>query len=332
MRRAWVILLGILLAVLLALAGCDLFNQSPIARIAASVLSGASPLTVTFDASESTDPDGVIINYLWDFGDGDTANGETVPHTYITRGPETFTVTLRVTDDRGAQSETTQSIEVLIGSPDAPGGDGLPVARFTSNRLIGLIPFTVTFDASGSTGGDGDIIEFDWDFGDGEQGVGNPITHTYEPENTDEFTVTLFVWNDQGQVDAEQMVVIAIVPANNTGDEEPTAELVASDPNMIHESEERPTIPSLFEVDLDPRGSFADAGHEIEYYLWDFGDGDYQIEESDLEVTHVYELRAETTTFVVTLTVFDDQGLEGIATVNVTLNDPFGPGDIDDDD
>ena len=85
MRRAWVILLGILLAVLLALAGCDLFNQSPIARIAASVLSGASPLTVTFDASESTDPDGVIIHYLWDFGDGDTANGETVPHTYITR-------------------------------------------------------------------------------------------------------------------------------------------------------------------------------------------------------------------------------------------------------
>jgi len=109
------------------------------------------------------------------------------------------------------------------------------------------------------------------------------------------------------------------------------AEFVVSDPLMIFESENRPNTPSLFQVSFDPRGSFADAGHQIEYYLWEFGDGSFHIEESDLEVTHIYELAAMTKTVVARLTVFDDQGLEGTKTANITLTDPAGPGDIDEE-
>ncbi len=312
------------------LAGCALFNQAPIARIDASTLSGASPLIVVFDASESIDSDGAIVSWRWDFDDGETDSGETVTHTFVSMTETTrFTVTLTVTDDRGARSSASQTIEVLAGGDVEPGGEGVPVARFTRDRIIGLIPLTVTFDASDSTGGEGDIIEYDWDFGDGTTAIGNPVTHTFEPERTKEFTVTLTVWTDQGVFDWGQELVIAIVPADETGDEEPTAELVVDGPEMIYESDERPNIPSLFEVTFDPRGSYADAGHEIEYYLWEFGDGAFAVEQSDLEMTHIYELRTLTRTYVARLTVFDDQGLEGAATMNITLTDPFGEDEED---
>jgi len=321
-----------LLACLLgSLAGCFLFNQSPVARMEADPVFGTSPLAITFDASESTDADGMIVSYLWDFGDGDTDTGETVTHVFVTTTEtRTFTVTLTVVDNRGGRAEVSQSIEVLAGGAEETTGEGLPVARFTADRRIGLIPLTVTFDASDSTGGAGNIIEYDWDFGDGSQTTGTPVTHTFEPAATEEFTVTLYVWNDAGQLDTEQVEIIAIVPGDVTGDDEPVAELVASDPNMIYESDERPNIPSLFEVTFDPRGSAADAGHEIEYFLWEFGDGEFGVEESDLEVTHIYELRTLSQTYVVRLTVFDDQGLEGTVTVNVTLTDEFGEDEEED--
>ncbi|MGB2984183.1 MAG: PKD domain-containing protein, partial [Candidatus Bipolaricaulia bacterium] len=203
-------------------------------------------------------------------------------------------------------------------------GEGLPVARITVDRRVGLMPLTVTFDGVESTGGKGNIIEYDWDFGDGKIAIGTRVTHTFEPESTDEFTVTLFVWNDQGEVGADQVEIVVIVPAGQTGDEEPVAEVTASEPDMIFESEDRPSIPSLFRVEFDPRGSYADAGHQIDYYVWDFGDETVQVEESGLEVTHIYELRAIAHTYVARLTVYDDQGLEGIATINVSLVDDFG--------
>jgi len=319
--RRWAIpIVGIVLLGLLA--GCVLFNQAPVARITASVLSGASPLVVTFDATDSYDPDGVLVGFLWDFGDGEDDSGEVVSHAFIaTTEARTFTVTLTVIDDRNTRSETTQTIEVLAGTGLDPDGEGLPVARITTDKLVGLLPVTVSFDAVGSTGGAGNIIEYDWDFGDGDTAIGSRVTHTFEAERTEEFTVTLFVWNNEGAVGTAQVEVIVIVPGDNTGDDEPEAAITVSDPNMILESDDRPGIPSLFEVDFDPRGSSADAGHQIEYYVWDFGDDEFLVLDSDLEVTHIYELRSLTRTFVIHLTVYDDQGLEGTATVNVTVTD-----------
>ena len=52
---------------------------------------------VTFDASASYDPDGIITTYYWDFGDGTNGNGLSLDHTYTSVG--TFYVTLTVTDD-----------------------------------------------------------------------------------------------------------------------------------------------------------------------------------------------------------------------------------------
>ena len=310
------LLLGLVLA-------CSLFNQAPVARIVANVLSGDSPLVVTFHAVTSTDVDGDITSYMWDFGDGVTDTRATVQHTFTTtEAIEVFRVTLTITDDGGATSQVTQTIEVHSSddNDEETQGPGMPTARFTASKFFGLAPLRVVFDASSSDGGDGTIVAYNWNFGDGSTATGATLTHTFmpDPEVTTTYPVTLFAWNATGQVDTEQKDIIIIVSESDSADEAPVAEIFVSGPDMIYESNDG-SIPSLFEVKFDPRGSNADAGHSIEYYAWDFGDGDIQVETSNLEVTHVYELSAPARTVVVRLTVFDDSGLEDTAIANITL-------------
>lgn len=85
-------------------------NGLPTARITADKTSGYAPLTVNFSGTGSTDPDGSIVSYGWDFGDGTTGSGATVARTYSTVG--TYTVRLTVTDDRGGTGTATQVISV----------------------------------------------------------------------------------------------------------------------------------------------------------------------------------------------------------------------------
>ena len=65
---------------------------------------------VSFDASASSDPDGSIARYEWDFGDGTTASGVTVSHTYIRAG--NYVVTLTVTDNQGAANSVSRTVTV----------------------------------------------------------------------------------------------------------------------------------------------------------------------------------------------------------------------------
>ncbi|MFC2078134.1 PKD domain-containing protein [Candidatus Bipolaricaulota bacterium] len=307
-----------------ALQGCIFFNRLPIARITASVLSGESPLQVAFDGTTSSDPDGVVTRYAWDFGDGGTAAGPTVNHVFISATvTTTFRVTLTVEDDDGAEAKTTQSIEVRAQGAAGGGDEDAPAAALRVNRLVGVAPVTILFDASGSTGGGGNITSYNWDFGDGTTLAGSSIpSHTFSPTETDTFLVTLFVWNTLNLVDTEQVEIIAIVPGAVGGTEDPVAEVTADPPLLLFESDAIPTIPSIFEVTFDPRGSSADAGHWIEYYEWDFGDGTLRVETTDVIITHVYELSAQTRTFLVRMTVYDDQGYEDTAILNVTLTQP----------
>ena len=82
-------------------------NIPPTAIISASVTTGNAPLTVNFDGSESTDTDGSVMSYSWDFGDGSPIDATINPsHTYSTVG--SFQVSLTVVDDK--QTSSTESI------------------------------------------------------------------------------------------------------------------------------------------------------------------------------------------------------------------------------
>lgn len=94
--------------------GDELPNEAPTASFTSSVTGYNASFTST-----STDPDGDVVTSAWDFGDGSTGTGATATHEYAEAG--TYSVVLTVTDNDGAQSSATQSVEVL------EAGDGFPL-------------------------------------------------------------------------------------------------------------------------------------------------------------------------------------------------------------
>ncbi|NEM91214.1 PKD domain-containing protein [Galbitalea soli] len=85
-------------------------NQLPTASFTAST----SDLTASVDGSGSTDPDGWITNWAWDFGDGTTASGATASHSYAASG--TYPVALTVTDNSGGTNTVTQQVTVTAAA------------------------------------------------------------------------------------------------------------------------------------------------------------------------------------------------------------------------
>ncbi|MEL7161404.1 MAG: PKD domain-containing protein, partial [Bacteroidota bacterium] len=93
-------------------------NEAPMAAFTADPLTGDAPLTVSFDASGSTDSDGTITAYNWDFGDGETGSGVMPSHDFLAVGE--YTVNLTVIDDDGVTSaEVTETITVTE-APNTP--------------------------------------------------------------------------------------------------------------------------------------------------------------------------------------------------------------------
>jgi PKD repeat protein len=86
-------------------------NRAPVADFSFSPTTGIAPLTVSFDASASYDPDGSVVGYAWVFGDGTTGAGRTIDHTFQTRGH--FPVKLTVVDNLGKPGSTIKTIPVL---------------------------------------------------------------------------------------------------------------------------------------------------------------------------------------------------------------------------
>ena len=84
-------------------------NQSPIANAGADK-SGRVNRWISFDGGGSSDPDGSIVSYNWNFGDGGTASGVRVNHRFVQAG--TYTVTLTVTDDQGALGQDTATATI----------------------------------------------------------------------------------------------------------------------------------------------------------------------------------------------------------------------------
>jgi PKD repeat protein len=90
--------------------------EPPNALPTASFTVGQTDLDISVDALASDDPDGTIVSYEWDFGDGVTGTGVTTGHTYA--AADTYTVTLTVTDDDGATD--TDSQQVTVTAPTGP--------------------------------------------------------------------------------------------------------------------------------------------------------------------------------------------------------------------
>jgi PKD repeat protein len=97
-------------------------NQKPVPVLTALPTTGPAPLAVSLSSAGSFDPDGNIVKYAWDFGNGTTAAGTTTQVTYATAG--SFTITLTVTDNRGAVASTTENV---VADPPVPATDRMRV-------------------------------------------------------------------------------------------------------------------------------------------------------------------------------------------------------------
>ncbi len=158
-------------------------NQAPVAAFSAA----ASGLSVSVDGSGSSDPDGSVASYAWDFGDGATGSGKTASHTYAAAG--SYDVKLTVTDDGGATDSVTKSVSVSAGNSK-------PVAAFSSS----VDHLSVSLDGSGSSDPDGTVASYVWDFGDGSSGSGVSVTHAYTAAG--DYRVTLTVTDNGGATDS----------------------------------------------------------------------------------------------------------------------------------
>ncbi len=94
-------------------------NQAPIASFITEPASGEAPLPVEFDAGRTYDPDGQIVNYEWNFGDGGIdESGATVYHLFTEA--RSYNVVLTVTDDDGLQVAASATVEVVVGVDEPP--------------------------------------------------------------------------------------------------------------------------------------------------------------------------------------------------------------------
>ena len=143
--------------------------------------------TLSLDATGSTDVDMDIadLTYQWEFMDTTYDTG--TMEVFLDRS-ESFTITLTVSDD-GGQSVWTQDIDVL---------NVAPVAEFTASEDTILPWESIVFDASATTDtqGDQELLQYQWDFGDGSQDEGVSVEHTFE--RSGEFTVKLTVTDPDG--------------------------------------------------------------------------------------------------------------------------------------
>lgn len=89
-------------------------NIAPTAVASASTTSGTAPVPVTFSSAGSSDPDGSITSYKWDFGDGTSSTAASPSKTYST--PGNYNVKLTVTDNAGASAASAVSVSVLGNS------------------------------------------------------------------------------------------------------------------------------------------------------------------------------------------------------------------------
>jgi PKD repeat protein len=236
-------------------------------------------LTITVDASESSDPDGTIVSYAWDFGDETSGTGESTSHTYALGG--TYDVVLTVTDDAGETASKTESVTV-----QGPNADRTASFTATVDHL------DLTVDASASDDPDGDIESYAWDFGDGNTGSGKTATHRYATADT--FTITLTVTDDRDGTATTTRDVTTTIP--------PNLPPVASFTSEIDE----------LSVSFDASES-DDPDGDIESYAWDFGDGETGTGKT---VTHEYD---EDGTYEVTLTVTDNGGASDSKKHSVTV-------------
>ncbi len=267
-------------------------NHSPTA-VAGGPYTGVEGTAVAFDGSGSSDPDGDSLTYAWTFGDGTSGTGVKPSHTYVDNGANT--VTLTVTDARGAASSAVTTTATVANVP--------PVVSASAQTAVAGTSFT--FSATFSDAG---LNDSPWSYsiswGDSTaattgsvtaQATAITATHTYAASGTD--TVLVTVTDKDGGVGSAKAAVT--VAATN---HPPTAA-----PGGPYSGNEGAAVSFNGGGSSDPDG-------DALTYAWNFGDG---ATGTGATPSHTY---VDNGTYTVTLTVTDTHGAASTpATTTATI-------------
>lgn len=195
--------------------------------------------TCTFDGTASTDAEGPIASFAWDFGDGtEPGAGGIVVHDYADFGDHTATLT--VTDSLGWTDSTDVAVTLTNLAP-------------LSVPDVQCVLRTCTFDGSASNDPDGTVVGYVWLIDGGQVEVsGEIVTYTFTLPGT--YTVELLVEDDDGATDSETIAITVDGPPNVP----PTAEFNATCTDLT--------------CTFDASAS-TDTDGTITAYQWDLGDG-----------------------------------------------------------
>ena len=257
---------------------------------------------VSFDATGSDDPDGSIILYEWDFGDGSPkATGMAVTHAFQEAG--VYPVQLKVTDNDGEFDVMTQAVPIQVGGTG--GVNQPPVADFIFEPAEGPdvnLNEVVTFKADGCSDPDGTVVSYEWDFNnDGiYDATGTEVSHIFHRGGGQ--IVTLRVRDDEGTPGFKTKVVPVQFISPIAG---------------FTFSPENPKVGEVVTFDGSPS---SDADGRVDFYEWDF-DSDGNPDATGMTVTHVF---TEGGSRAVTLKVTDNDGVTGFITktIPVRINTP----------
>jgi PKD repeat protein len=239
-------------------------------------------------AGSGSDPNGDPLTFMWDLDDNGAFETSGQNATFSASGldgPSTRTVVLQACDAQDACATNAVIVTVNNVPPVVQAGADQTVAESEP----------VSFAGSFTDAGSADTHTIEWNFGDGmtTDGTQTP-SHAYAESGS--YTVTLTVIDDDGGVDSDTLTVVvsSVAIAVEAG-----ADQAVDEGAPVHFS-------GSF---TDPRGGEA---HNIE---WDFGDGAKT--DGTLTPTHVY---ADDGTYIVTLTVTDDDGGAGSDTLTITVD------------
>lgn len=247
----------------------------------------------TFDATGSYDPDRHSLEYLWNFGDGESSAEPVVTHEFKQAGE--YTVTLTVVDNSGLECDTAiTSQTIVVNTP--------PQARFSAPKSV-CIGEEVVFDASESTDNTPETLTYKWNFGDATDARGKRVSKKFTKAG--KYTVVLEVDDNSDTAchldRAEQTLIV------NT----PPRAVAGKDIDICLENSK-----DTFNIVFDASGS-ADTDNDTLSYNWDFGDGQSK---DGKRISHTY---TESGTYQVVLTVKDSSGSScdtDTDTLKVSLN------------
>ncbi len=178
--------------------------QSPEARFNETPLTGCTPFDVSL-RDLSTQGDAPITSWLWYWGDGTTSTEQNASHTYLNSG--LLTVSLRVTDANGCIGE---HFSQMVNVSSAPTVSVTPeVDQWCEPPL--QVPFQSRVTTAPNVSS---AYTLTWNFGDGQTGIGDNLTHTYNSHG--HFDVSVTATDSYGcsttQVYPDMISIDALVP------------------------------------------------------------------------------------------------------------------------